>query len=984
MAKSYCPYCKRELDFTADGWNCVEHGIIPNPTTPEKAANEMKCPKCGSKVVVKGTDFVCTNSKCLWSSKFAPGLKMKKRRTRYPEKMELEPEVEPHRGGHIPSRWEKLYPGGFFGEKPKGAKWFNIQKFFFAMAVITASLLLPNFFGTGAAWYLSFAASLWAIQTILPSKTDNDEENWALLAMKASFKGLTLIFLAWGLLAVAPTTPFMRLLTLIVFTIGFVTFPSSGRDEKYLAYLAMWRTILGFYFAIFFIYAFLHVLNVSAMTFISLILLSIAFYFSWPEGFGEGVRDKIKGGTQFFIKMGGEGHGTLGFGIMLMVIGASMAYFLGGIQEGFMGTGLLSAPTLAMLLYFSGIMMIILGAATASTTEAMWSSIFGGIGLAIGALDLWRGAHYFAAMGYNLIVGSSVATGAASPEARPIIGITALSFSIIILTSAYPAVLGEAVFGAWWPQVEHGVREFVGPISMATSQMQSGIQDAWLMFSCPSCYYEQQLKKQQAAGRLKEGGTVKALEVTRFDFLSEELDPTQPLSGYIELENKGEFPLRNINAYLLPPQYTDKKGSTKIIDNYGAYGTYIFTSCSGITQEQIAKLTKDNTVVCCKKKFLTKKENLPVPFEWVADEFTQTAVSYSWETKDNCERFELGQTTIGEALPESEKEKCVTGVWFIPMVSEETERPPLYVPQCKWEGETSYPTDVKLISVSYGEAKEQEEKRWNYPIKIKTKSGIVGKEWYKINECICYEKDGDERGACNPSEGDLTGCKYCRSTTAWGLAAEVVTGLSAPEGGACNIAEGETISYANGGEFLKFGIGYSFEYDVNVSLAVDVMNNSVFTQKLKDKEITLKEVEAKYSGGPVRASIWTQRQPVRSGEKTLGTITIYNQGIGGQIKPYAIYVLKMPNTADMQLKEFEKLSESLLKCSDRVDKDEYSYVVCATLQTLTQDKFARLSFTFSYDIGNVDQKSAIFLGSVQYGYENKFTKDIMITRVPMQ
>lgn len=826
------------------------------------------------------------------------------------------------------------------------------------MLVIAGSLVIPFIFKeSGSAWYLSFAISLWAIGTLFPSHLPEREEGegggygTAMLMMKASLNGTATIFLSLGLLAISPSTPFMRLITLVIFTIAYLSFPTGRGDDKYKAYLASWRMFLGFYFMVFFIFAFMNVLSVSPLIFVSLAALAFAFYFNLPD---LGVAESLGKSKIFTIvnKMGGgeSPGGMIAFGIMMMVFGATMALFLGNMASTFLFFPL---STWAALIYFAGIMVLLMGSASGSTGETVLFSGIASIGLAIGAFDLWVEHHYFAAMGYNILVGMSVASGAASQQARPIIGVTALSFAVIILSSAYPAVLGEAVFGAWWPQVEGGVTTIVGPMSLATEQMGEGFQNAFLMFSCPSCYYEKQLQQQQANANLKSGGTAKSIDVSDFTFQVVNI-PEQPLLATATLENKGEFKASNIQVKLKTLQTKSKKGA--------------FTDRPEVNN-----------------KFVTCSGTAP-----------------SGDNKDIC-------------------------LW----------------------AEPSYNGDQKQVTFTYG-------------YKTATNTNPWGSA---LGSCSCYTSDGKLKGYCLPAAdgSDSSGCKKCENIDrTYTEAARQTVDVTTPDSYKCDtsgVSSGgrDTISYDYGGSSVSVGFDYSFDYIVNVSLDTQLMQSNTLNDLLLKKQITLKEVTAEYSGGPVKASIWTQKQPVRASEDTLAVISVENQGTGtvkvknsntcegvggecmytgsetlgisdcaaaskkkplpelsktcGLLKVCCVpstytsisagssdYTLIIPFISGIK-PSITEVSRGGLNCGDDVkydattkslgkslvEKSDSFELHCSLESNLEKGKFARYAFTFNYTIPpEIDRKSAIFVGNVNYQYQNSYTKDATITWAPPQ
>ncbi len=131
-----------------------------------------------------------------------------------------------------------------------------------------------------------------------------------------------------------------------------------------------------------------------------------------------------------------------------------------------------------------------------------------------------------------------------SSNSRAALGIPFMFILLFLFTTQYPSFLGQAVFGNYWPQVSTTAENIVGPLSTAFTQALNSGQDAWEILTCPACYYQKQIARQQAsASTLTQGGTTQAIEINNFDLLGTTiLDPTKDtLISLIELENRGEF-----------------------------------------------------------------------------------------------------------------------------------------------------------------------------------------------------------------------------------------------------------------------------------------------------------------------------------------------------------------------------------------------------------------------------------------------------------
>ncbi|TRZ54684.1 hypothetical protein D4Q76_01945, partial [archaeon] len=492
------------------------------------------------------------------------------------------------------------------------------------------------------------------------------------------------------------------------------------------------------------------------------------------------------------------------------------------------------------------------------------------LGVVLGALQLtWWSATWIIFVSVGL-VGAFTAFRSHAAE-RGTMGAPIVALLLITLSTSYPALLGESIFGAWWPSVESSITSITAPLGDAWTQASSGMGSAFSMVTNPSAYYEQQMAQQQASANIKSGGTTKSIEVSG-DFLINSV-PEQALLASATLENKGEFKATNINVILKQLQ---TKSKDRGVLSPKPDVAYKFVTCSGVTP-----------------------------------------------SKTNSD----GDT-------------------------------------CTWK-EPSYNGDMKLMTFTYGV---------DY-----TESGVKKSGWGDIGKCDCAV--GSDKSGCISTTDDINGCKYC-----YGDAAKTTK---------C-AASGGIIEYPYAGKTISVGFGYSFDYIVNVSLGLQLMQSETLNDLLLKKQIRLQDVEAQYSGGPVRASIWTMKQPVRANEDTLAVITILNQGTG-TVKSGAEYVLTIPFVSGMKAEDLKitEVSSSGLNCGNiitpvddvsklkdgkgRVKKTDSYELHCNLEKDLGKQKDAKYGFIFNYNIPKtVDSKTVLFVGNVNYQYQNSYSKETQI------
>ena len=356
-----------------------------------------------------------------------------------------------------------------------------------------------------------------------------------------------------------------------------------------------------------------------------------------------------------------------------------------------------------------------------------------------------------------------------APEGRPYIGAFMIFIAIFVFTFTYTGVMGEAVFGYWWPQVESFGESIAAPLAPMWAQVQSGMGDTWLMLTNPMAYYNQMQQKQQATKSVvTTGGTTKSIELTRTDLftsLSGILEPKlDPVIGSFEIQNQGEFEANSIEL-------------------------------------KIWALWQN-------PKDLTKQAS------------TGSLITF------NCSRPPYTAATFRGGIG-----------------------------TCNWD-ETTYPGEIKLSTFVFN----------------KDSWGLTGVA-EDPNLDICVVKNPDGSDMCRGSTDEC--CNNLNST------------------------------YVHAGQIVRFNANITYYYNVNVSIPAEVIDWSTYANLLQAKEITLQELTSQYTGGPVKATLWSQKQPIRAGEVALFVASIYNDG-GGNIIEISNFAIKIPK----ELGIVEKISST--------------------------------------------------------------------------
>ncbi len=385
---------------------------------------------------------------------------------------------------------------------------------------------------------------------------------------------------------------------------------------------------------------------------------------------------------------------------------------------------------------------------------------------------------------------------------------------LLTVTTAYPDVLGSAVFGPWWPQVSTTLQTVIEPINTGIAQMQQGMNDVWLMMTCPQCYYEEQIRKQQEQSQA--AGSVYSVEVRDFRVFSNQLDPAQPLTGIITLENRGEGEAKDIEVYVKKPEIYVKTGRKY---EYKSIGTSITVEGDCGSLEDFIDSSYDyrdyfvTFQETCYKSSLLPGEKFQVSFSYGSGQYPWSA-TFEYEGGEasidqcKCVREDAVSFDCKSGLDNCKLDACTRNL-VTSIDASNVEASPLCLP----------PENVFGFSFREGECE------------VQMKS-------LEENTIVCYY--------------DCT----------------------------LRCSENDHLIYKFGGEPIRIGFNYSFSYTANVSLQITAMDENVLKEKMKEGKIVQKEVMSTYTGGPVKVSLWTQYEPVKCGGKIFMSFTLRNEGTG--------------------------------------------------------------------------------------------------------
>lgn len=455
---------------------------------------------------------------------------------------------------------------------------------------------------------------------------------------------------------------------------------------------------------------------------------------------------------------------------------------------------------------------------------------------------------------------SGLATG---PEGRPAMGILMIVMTLFVFSFMFTGIIGQAVFGYWWPQIYGFVDSAVTPLVPLWQQMTAGVGDAWLLLTNPMGYYNMMMMRQQATQSVvKTGGTTKSIELLKFDIFTSSTGTLEPLEdpvvGSIELQNQGEFEANKITLSFVS-SYVNAQS--------------VSMSAGTTEQEPCGSLDK---LECSAPNNPTKSGS-----------------------RGTC----LWQPTPPDVI---------------------------------------YPDEIKMATFAYTR------NGWTFT----DSAGVL----QDLATCVLNKVESTYPSAC----------------------------YSDPNS-----------TYKFGGNILKIDVNYTYDYNVNVSIPVEVIEENRYIQLLAARQITLQELTSQYSGGPVKATLWSQKQPIRNKEVALFVASFYNDGIGllNQIYSFDIKIPKELGSVDLISQSFRISPPPALPDGCDLNKaghtdPNYNIIhcenTCGESCIIKPGEFKRVSFfiTPNYGAELIDRKTSLIIGLGSYEYTQSTSQTLTIANYP--
>ncbi|NIM46678.1 MAG: hypothetical protein GTN40_00770 [Candidatus Aenigmarchaeota archaeon] len=191
---------------------------------------------------------------------------------------------------------------------------------------------------------------------------------------------------------------------------------------------------------------------------------------------------------------------------------------------------------------------------------------------------------------------------------------------------------------------------------------------------------------------------------------------------------------------------------------------------------------------------------------------------------------------------------------------------------------------------------------------------------------------------------------------------------------------GTTYTYAT--TLFKVNANLTYNYKVNVSIPIDVMDTGLYMDLLKNKQIVIKELTSYYTGGPVKATLISRKQPLRSDETNIVIASLLNEGTG--IIKQAKFVIKVPDNLIDNLSNSD-LYYSFDSC-EVTNPSGFYVITCTHGRDIESQEFKRVSFFIKPDAlpADVDSKTSLIVGLTDYRYLNTQSRSLQLAIAPPQ
>lgn len=215
----------------------------------------------------------------------------------------------------------------------------------------------------------------------------------------------------------------------------------------------------------------------------------------------------------------------------------------------------------------------------------------------------------------------------------------------------------------------------------------------------------------------------------------------------------------------------------------------------------------------------------------------------------------------------------------------------------------------------------------------------------------------------------------------------------------------DSATFNHSSQQLKVNVNLTYFYNVNVSIPAEVMDQTKYRDLLMARGITLKELTSQYTGGPVKATLWSQRQPIRSAETSLFVASIVNEGGGTLNMVNHFWVLIPKELADQENIEivaqtFQNAKNTFEGCGSspvgvplrpqngadaKYNLPNYWVIDCLNNYDMKTGEYKRVSFFITPPAAAhpiTDSRTFLLVGLANYQYTKTTSTSITIANAP--
>jgi hypothetical protein len=223
--------------------------------------------------------------------------------------------------------------------------------------------------------------------------------------------------------------------------------------------------------------------------------------------------------------------------------------------------------------------------------------------------------------------------------------------------------------------------------------------------------------------------------------------------------------------------------------------------------------------------------------------------------------------------------------------------------------------------------------------------------------------------------------------------------------GGCDLSSGN-ITYYYSGRGVKVYSNLTYQYVVNVSLPVSVIGRDEYLRELQTGDITLQDFTSEYTGGPIKATLFTQKQPARNDIPFIVMAAIYNDGSGELVNitdfKIKIYGGDMVDSVTIVGFDFRTLppcgTPPATPCSTpptgcdppagssvTPDSEGNFIITCRNLwKPLKPGEYKRVSFYVHTNKAITDKRTTLIVGQADYTYKKTTSQMLTMANAPPQ